>query len=134
MWHLSLARTKIKIAKIAVARIVGHEKKPTYGTCSCIQCAHITQVSLYYQVLVDLVSSYVEEARHMVRAKVFRVKVHGYYIVMCFYFLYHFYQMTLKNEKSNKGFDHRETFMLHKLDIQRLTGKKSRSSQHKTLL
>lgn len=33
--------------------------------------------------------------------------------------------MTLKSEKNIRGFEHKEMYMLHKLDIQRLTGKKS---------
>ena len=35
-----------------------------------------------------------------------------------------FFQMTLRSDKATKGFEHRESFMFHRIDIQRLTGKK----------
>ena len=34
--------------------------------------------------------------------------------------------MTLRSDKASKGFEHRESFMFHRIDIQRLSGKKSK--------
>ncbi|XP_064406561.1 uncharacterized protein LOC135351490 isoform X2 [Halichondria panicea] len=57
------------------------------------------------KLLIDTVAQYTQEASHCIHMKLFRVK------------------MSLKNEKSGK-IEHREVIMLHRLDVQRLSGKK----------
>jgi hypothetical protein len=58
------------------------------------------------KIVIDSVAHYLREANHCIRAKLYKIK------------------MILKTEKQHK-MDNREMYMLHRLDIQRLTGKKS---------
>ncbi len=64
-----------------------------------------SQSHTHMQLLIDTVAQYTQEASHCIHMKLFRVK------------------MSLKNEKSGK-IEHREVIMLHRLDVQRLSGKK----------
>ncbi len=60
----------------------------------------------YEQLLIDTVAQYTQEASHCIHMKLFRVK------------------MSLRSERSGK-IEHRELIMLHRLDVQRLSGKKN---------
>jgi hypothetical protein len=61
------------------------------------------------KILIDIVTHYIREATNPIRVKMFKVK------------------MTLRSEK--KGFDNREVYMFHQLDIQKLTQKKNRQAK-----
>lgn len=59
------------------------------------------------RTLVNVTSNFLREATRSIHVKMFKVK------------------MTLRSEKSIKGFEHREMFMFHRLDIQKISGKKA---------
>ena len=80
-------------------------------------------------MLLEVVGNYTREASNTVKFKMFKVKVSQLGLLLrnfnSLLTISHSYdmKMSLKSEKSNK-IEHRNLYMLHRLDIQRLSGKK----------